>query len=86
MNPFIRLVEDPVTTTVLAAYALVLLAALITTWYVLGRNLLTLYVRYDNEAWATPPASWAARAIAVPLILAVDLLLVGALVWLVTGG
>jgi len=86
MNPFIRLVEDPVTTTALAAYALVLLAALLATWYVLGRNLLTLYVQYTKQAWTTPPAPWAARAIAVPLILAVDLLLAGALIWLATGG
>jgi len=85
VNPFIRLAEDPVAVTALAAYALILFAALIATWYILGRNLLTLYVNYTKSAWAVPPASWAARAIAVPVVLAIDLLLVGALIWLATG-
>jgi hypothetical protein len=86
VNPFIRLAEDPVTTTALAAYGLILFAALIATWYILGRNLLTLYIQYDKQAWTTPPAPWAARAIAIPLVLAVDFLLIGALIWLATGG
>jgi hypothetical protein len=82
MNPFIRFAEAPVTTAALAAYALVLVAALIATWYILTRNLLTLYVGWDKGGWKMPPGPWAARALAVPLILAVDVLLVGALVWL----
>lgn len=86
MNPFIRFVEEPVVTAALAAYGLLLFAALLATWYVLGRNLMTLYVRWDRDAWTTPPATWAARAIAVPVILAIDLLLIGALIWIVTGG
>lgn len=85
MNPFIRFFEEPILASALLAYALVVVAALLATWYVLGRNCMTLYLRWDNEAWQTPPGSWAARAIAVPLILAVDLLLFGALVWILTG-
>jgi hypothetical protein len=86
VNPFIRLVEDPVTASAIGAYALVLVAALLATWYVLTRNVMTLYVSWDSGAWKMPPGPWAARAIAVPVILAVDLLLFGALIWLVTGG
>ena len=85
MNPFIRFVQDPVSTAAVGAYALVLVAALLATWYVLGRNLLTLYISWEKGGWTMPPGTWTARAIAVPLILAVDLLLLGALIWLVTG-
>jgi hypothetical protein len=59
-------------------------AALLATWYLLTRNLLTLYVGWKNGSWTTPPGPWAARAIAVPIILAADMLLFGVLVWLVT--
>ncbi|MFD1512448.1 hypothetical protein [Halomarina rubra] len=82
MNPFVEFFRDPVGASAVLAYALVLVAALIATWYILGRNLLTLFVRWNKEGWQSPPATWAARAIAVPLILAVDALLFGALVWL----
>lgn len=85
-NPFIRFVEDPVTTSALAAYACLLFAALVATWYVLGRNLLTLYVNHKNSSWVLPPGPWAARALGVFVILAIDFLLVGALFWLVQGG
>ena len=85
MNPFIRFAEDPVGASALAAYGLVLFAALIATWYILGRNFLTLYVRWNKGAWTMPPAGWTARALAVPLMLALDFLLFGALVWLLTG-
>lgn len=84
MNPFIRLWETPVETLAIGAYLLVLLAALVATWYVLGRNLLTLYIQYEKDSWKTPPAAWAARAIAVPIILSIDLLLVAAFVHFLT--
>lgn len=84
MNPFIRLAEAPVVTTALAAYALVLLTAVAATAYLLSRNLLTLYVQANKSAWTMPPAGWMARALAVPLVLALDFLLVGALIWLLT--
>lgn len=82
-NPFVRFAQDPVTTSALAAYALILFAALLATWYLLGRNLLTLYVQYNSTTWKVPTGTWAARAIAVPVILAIDSLLVGTLFWII---
>ena len=84
MNPFIRLFEQPVETLLLGAYLLVLLALLVSTWYVLGRNFMTLYSRWDKEAWSNgtpyPPATWVLRLIAIPIVLAIDLLLIAAFV------
>lgn len=82
-NPFVRLYEAPVETLTLAAYLLVLLAVLLLTIYALGRNLMTLYLRWESEGWSNtmppyPPGDWMARAIAVPVVLAVDLLLIAA--------
>jgi len=54
-NPFIELFHDPVGSLTAVAYALVLLAALVATWYALGRNLLTLYGEYQNGWIALPP-------------------------------
>lgn len=85
MNPFIEFARDPVTVSALLAYALVVIAALLATTYVLTRNLMTLYTSWAKSAWTFPTAPWFGRAVAVPLILAVDALLFGALVWLVTG-
>ncbi len=83
-NPFVRLFEDPVGSTLVFAYVMFLLSALLATLYLTSRNVLTLYLRWDREGWTTPPMSWAARCIAIPMILGIDSLLLGALIWMVT--
>ena len=84
MNPFIAFARDPVTVSALAAYALLVIAVLLATMYILTRNLMTLYTDWRDSAWTLPTGPWFARAVAVPVILAVDALLFGALVWIVT--
>ena len=79
-NPFIRLYEAPVETLTAAAYTLVLLALLLATWYALGRNLLTLYKDFQEGWLVLPPFWWTARAFGALLIVAVDLLLLAAII------
>ena len=84
MNPFIRVWEAPVETAALIAYAFILLAALIATWYVLSTNVMTLKVRWDRKTWTyVPPMDFVFRIVGSLFILAVDWLLFGALVYLV---
>ena len=83
-NPFIELFHDPVGSLTAVAYALVLLAALVATWYALGRNLLTLYSDYQNGWIALPPAAYTARVIGALLIVAIDLLLIAGIVGVLT--
>lgn len=82
-NPFVSLWEQPILTLTAAAYAFALVAALVATWYALGRNLMTLYIQNKKGGWKYPPLEWALRAIAVPLVLAVDCLLLAAFVWVI---
>jgi len=79
-NPFIELFHDPVGSLTAVAYALVLLAALVATWYALGRNLLTLYSDYQNGWIALPPGPYTARVIGALLIVAIDLLLIAGII------
>lgn len=83
-NPFIRLYEAPVEALAAGAYALVLLAFLVATWYVLGRNLLTLYQEYQNGWLVLPPFPWAVRAVGSLLVLAIDLLLLSGIIHVLT--
>lgn len=83
-NPFIRLYDAPVEALTAAAYAIVLLAALVATWYVLGRNLLTLYQDYQQGWLVLPPFSWALRVVGSLLILAIDLLLIAGIIHTLT--
>ncbi|WP_395166341.1 hypothetical protein [Natrinema pallidum] len=88
-NPFIELYEAPIETLTLWAYLLFLLAALIATWYLLTRNLLEMYKRWVSETWSTntplyPPGTWLLRAVAIPIILAIDLFLIAAFVYFAT--
>lgn len=79
-NPFIRLFEMPVETLTSTAYALVLLAALVATWWAAGRNLLWLD-RHWGSGWKYLPPFWPAlRMIAVLIIAAVDLLLIAGII------
>ena len=84
MNPFIELFEQPVATLTAGAYALVLVAALVTTWYAAGRNALTLYDTYQNGWLVLPPVGWIARAVGLLLVAAIDLLLIAGIIYVVT--
>jgi hypothetical protein len=76
VNPFIQLYEQPVEALTAGAYALVLLAALVATWYAGTRNALYLVDRYQHGWRYLPSLWWTARAIGLLLIAALDLLLV----------
>jgi len=80
VNPFIRLYEAPVATLTDAAFGCLLVAALIGTWWALGRNLLYLDNNYQNGWKYLVPFWYAVRLIAVISIVAVDLALIAALI------
>ena len=84
-NPFVRLFEAPIETLTASAYALLLFAALLLTWYALGRNVLTLYSDWQNGWIALPPMTYCARAAGVLIIVAVDLLLIAGIIHVLTG-
>lgn len=79
-NPFVRLYEAPTATLTDAAYALVLVAALVATWWVLGRNLLYLDEHWQDGWLVLVPLEYAVRTIGTILILAVDLALLAAII------
>lgn len=81
MNPFIRLYEAPVETLTAAAYVAVLLGALVCSWWALGRNLLYLRDRFQNGWKYLVPFWYAVRIGATTLLVAVDLLLIGAIIY-----
>jgi len=88
MNPFIRLYEAPVESLTLGAYLLLLLAALVFTWWLLTRNVLELYDQATSETWAKntplyPPFKFVWRLAALPIIVAIDLFLIAAFVYFV---
>lgn len=84
MNPFIRLYEAPVEALTAGAYALLLVAALVATWYALSRNLMTLYQDYQKGWLILPPIAWTARAVGALVIVAIDLLLLAAIIGVLT--
>jgi len=84
VNPFVRLFEAPVETLTAGAYALVLVAALLATWWALVPNLLYLRTRWRNGWQVLVPAEYAARAVAVCLLVALDCLLVAGIVYVLT--
>lgn len=79
-NPFIRLYETPVATLTDAAYALLLLAALVATWWAAGRNALYLSEHYQNGWKYLIPAWYALRLIGMLVTAAVDLLLLAGII------
>ncbi len=83
-NPFVRLFEAPVEVLTATAYALVLLTALLATWYALGRNLLWLSQRWQTGWRYLPSPMWVARAGGGLLVIAVDCLLLAGVVHLLT--
>jgi hypothetical protein len=74
------LVEAPVATLTDAAWACILLAALVATWWAAGRNALYLQEQYQNGWKYLVPFWYATRTVGMLLVLAVDLWLVAALV------
>lgn len=84
MNPFVELWEAPVATLAALAYALVLLAALLATWYGATRNALYLTDRYQDGWKYLPPFWWSLRAVAMLLVAALDLLLLAGIVHVLT--
>jgi len=79
MNPFIQLFEYPVATLTALAYVVVLLGALVGSWWALGRNLLYLRQRYQNGWKYLIPGMYALRVVATAVLVAIDLLLVAAI-------
>jgi hypothetical protein len=79
-NPFLRLVEQPVETLTDAGWVVVLLAALIATWWAAGRNLLYLNEQYQEGWKCLVPFWYAVRVVGLLLIVAIDLWLLAAVV------
>jgi len=79
-NPILRLVESPVAALADLGWALILLAALVATWWAAGRNALHLSEQHQ-EGWRYLVPFWyAVRTIGMLLVLAVDAWLLAALV------
>jgi len=83
-NPFVRLFEAPVESLTAGAYALVLLAALVVSWYALGRNALYLEDQWRDGWLVLVPFWYAARVVGALLIVALDLLLVAGIIAVLT--
>jgi len=84
LNPFIELYQHPVDTLTAAAYVVLLLGALVATWWAAGRNALALDSQW-REGWLLLIPFWpAVRIVAMFGILAVDLLLVAAIIGVLT--
>jgi len=79
-NPFVRLYDAPVESLTAGAYALLLVAALVTSWYALGRNMLYLTERWRDGWLVLVPFWYMARVVGVLLIVAVDLLLIAGII------
>jgi|APHM01.1.fsa_nt_gi hypothetical protein len=78
-NPVLRLVESPVATLVDVGWVLILLAALVATWWAAGRNALYLEDNYQQGWRYLIPAWYAIRVIGMLLIIACDLWLLAAI-------
>jgi|APHM01.1.fsa_nt_gi hypothetical protein len=79
-NPVIRLVEEPTAALADLGWAFVLLAALLATWWALGRNIIYLTDRYQDGWMFLVPLQYAARSVVLLLIIAVDLWLIAGIV------
>jgi hypothetical protein len=82
-NPIIRLHETPVESLADAGWALFLLAALVVTWWALGRNVLYLREEYQNGWKYLVPFWYTLRTAGVFAIVAVDLWLLSAIVHII---
>jgi hypothetical protein len=84
VNPFVHLFEAPVESLTALAYALVLVAVLVATWWAGGRNALWLYQEWREGWYLLVPGRYAARVVAMVLVVALDLLLVAGIVGVLT--
>lgn len=88
MNPFIDLVQDPVTTLTILGWFMLLITLLFVTAAICYRNLLTISHQWHADRphqWKyVPPVSFILRVAAVPAILWLDLWVIAAILWLVT--
>jgi|APHM01.1.fsa_nt_gi hypothetical protein len=82
-NPAVHLIENPVAALTDAGWLLMLLAALLLTWWALGRNLIYLIERYQDGWRYLIPLRYAARSVVALVILGVDLWLISAVVYLI---
>jgi hypothetical protein len=80
MNPILRLVDNPAAALADLGWALMLCAALVVTWWALGRNLLYLRQQYQNGWKYLVPLPYAGRVAAALVIVGVDAWLFAALV------
>lgn len=83
-NPFVAVYETPVESLTDAGYGLLLLGALIMSWWALGRNALYLQEEWRNGWLVLVPFWYAVRTVAALIGIAVDLWLVAALIAILT--
>jgi len=83
-NPFVRLFEAPAETLTAAAYACLLLGALMLTWWAAARNVVVLDDRWQDGWQLLVPLGYAVRLAAMAAIVAVDLLLVAGIIYVLT--
>lgn len=83
-NPFIRLYEAPAETLTAFAYAIILLALLLLTWWALTTLVFDLYRDWRNGWLALPPLKYVAKAALGCVIVAVDLLLIAGIIHVLT--
>jgi hypothetical protein len=83
-NPFVHLFKSPVESLTAAAYALVLVAVLVATWWAGGRNALFLYQEWREGWYLLVPLRYCARAVAMVLVVALDLLLLAGIIGVLT--
>jgi hypothetical protein len=81
MNPAVRLIQDPVSVLTDAGWILMLLAALLLTWWALGRNLVYLTERYQDGWRYLIPLRYAVRSVVALVIVGIDLWLISAVVY-----
>jgi len=79
-NPFVALFERPVATLTAAAYALVLMTAMLATWYAGSRNLLYLVDRWQDGWRLLVPFWYAVRVAGLLLVVAIDCLLIAGII------
>lgn len=80
MNPILDFIESPVHGLADLGWALFLLAALVVTWWALGRNLLYLRQQYQTGWKYLVPLGYAGRVAAALVIVGVDAWLLAAIV------
>jgi hypothetical protein len=84
VNPFVELFRSPVATLTAAAYACLLLAGLVVTWWAAARNLVVLDDRWQDGWQLLVPLGYAVRLAAMAAILAIDLLLLAGIIYVLT--